>query len=229
MKTLHFMVYHRTKGAKQGPAQAHVRYITRAYDRAHAKAVLYGLLSVSDIPLASAVPQCTPISRPYWRQGSQTPDCWLGFVRAAISDGWTVCACKAQPPQNRAHRSPGTRLKQSTYPKRRAGAVNLQVAHAMNQPEIGEVLRAPMFRGNHMVHMERPRHYPGVGDRLGIAPVASGPVAAGDWSCRETSPVFVSSRLVRSGCRGSRWSGQADVALFLSRRISVAWHADPYS
>jgi hypothetical protein len=24
----------------------------------------------------------------------------------------------------------------------------------MHQPEIGEVLRAPMFRGDHMVHME---------------------------------------------------------------------------
>ena len=38
---------------------------------------------------------------PYTTQDS-VPDCSLRFVRAAIADGWTVCACKAQPPQNRA-------------------------------------------------------------------------------------------------------------------------------
>jgi hypothetical protein len=31
---------------------------------------------------------------PYPTQDS-VPDCWLRFIRAAISDGWTVYACKA--------------------------------------------------------------------------------------------------------------------------------------
>ena len=42
----------------------------------------------------------SPGTLPYTMQDS-VPDCWLCFVRAAISDGWIVCACKAQPPPNR--------------------------------------------------------------------------------------------------------------------------------
>jgi hypothetical protein len=38
MKTLHFDIAHRTKGTQQGPAQAHVRYITRAGEGAGAEA-----------------------------------------------------------------------------------------------------------------------------------------------------------------------------------------------
>src|SRR5262249_16057572 len=38
----------------------------------------------------------SPGTLPYPTQDSG-PDCWLRFVRAAITDGWTVYACKAQP------------------------------------------------------------------------------------------------------------------------------------
>ena len=48
------------------------------------------------------------------------------------------------PPQNRAAPSPSTRLKPSTYPKRRTGAVNLAVAVGMHQSQIREVVRASM-------------------------------------------------------------------------------------
>lgn len=69
--------------------------------------------------------------------------------------GWGRRGCRLTPaPQNRAHRSPCTRLKQSTYPKRRTAAVNLTVARVMNQPSSGEVLLASMLRANHMVHMK---------------------------------------------------------------------------
>src|SRR5262249_19716368 len=42
----------------------------------------------------------SPGTLPYTTQDS-VPDCWLHFVRVAIADGWTICACKAQPPPNR--------------------------------------------------------------------------------------------------------------------------------
>jgi hypothetical protein len=54
---------------------------------------------------------------------------------------------------NRAYQSPGTRLKQSTYPKRRTDAVNLTVAVLMHQPEIREVIRAPMVLRHYVVHV----------------------------------------------------------------------------
>ena len=57
-------------------------------------------------------------------------------------------------PQNRADPSPSTRLKQSTYPKRRTAAVNLAMAGVMHQPQIREVVFAPTFLGNPMMDME---------------------------------------------------------------------------
>jgi len=60
----------------------------------------------------------------------------------------------SQPsPQNRAYQSPGTRLKHSTYPKRRTDAMHLPVAVVMHQPEIREVFRAPVVFGPHVVHV----------------------------------------------------------------------------
>ncbi len=56
-------------------------------------------------------------------------------------------------PQNRAYQSPGTRLKQSTYPKRRTDAVYLTVAVLVHQPEVCEILRAPMLLGPYVVHV----------------------------------------------------------------------------
>lgn len=44
---------------------------------------------------------------PYPTQDS-VPDCWLGFVRVAISDDWTFCACKALLPH---HRTYGSRIR----------------------------------------------------------------------------------------------------------------------
>ena len=32
--------------------------------------------------------------------------------------------------------------------------MNLTVARVMNQPQIGKVIRAPVFLGNHMVHVK---------------------------------------------------------------------------
>ena len=51
------------------------------------------------------------------------------------------------PPQNRADPLPRTRLKPSTYPKRRTGAVNLAVAVGMHQSQIREVVCAPIWLG----------------------------------------------------------------------------------
>jgi hypothetical protein len=90
-------------------------------------------LPCTDVPAYVLPVYASPGTLPSPTQDS-VPDGWRGFVRAAIADGWTVYACKAHPPQNRAHRSPCTWLKQSTYPKRRSAAVNLTVAHVMNQP-----------------------------------------------------------------------------------------------
>ena len=44
------------------------------------------------------------------------PDCWLRFVRAAIADGWTVCACKARPPPNDTCKFPCMPLKPCKRP-----------------------------------------------------------------------------------------------------------------
>jgi len=54
----------------------------------------------TDVPVYVLPVYASPGTLPYTTQDS-VPDCWLCFVRAAISDGWTVYACKAQPPQTR--------------------------------------------------------------------------------------------------------------------------------
>ena len=59
------------------------------------------------------------------------------------------------PPQNRADPSPSTRLKPSTYPKRRTAAVNLAMAGVMDEPQIAEDVRAPLLLRHHMVDVER--------------------------------------------------------------------------
>jgi hypothetical protein len=69
----------------------------------------YGSISGLCIPF-TCVPAydlpvyASPGTLPYPTQDS-VPDCWRGFVRAAISDGWTFCACKAQLPPHRTCRS----------------------------------------------------------------------------------------------------------------------------
>ena len=55
----------------------------------------------------------SPGTLPYLTQDS-VPDCWLHFIRAVISDGWTLCAYKAQPPPNRTCRFHGIRLSNSS-------------------------------------------------------------------------------------------------------------------
>src|SRR5262249_12816700 len=71
-----------------------------------------GSISGLCIPF-TGVPACdlpvyaSPGTLPYPTQDS-VPDCWLGFVRVAISDDWTFCACKAQLPH---HRTYGSRLR----------------------------------------------------------------------------------------------------------------------
>src|SRR5205823_10798699 len=54
----------------------------------------------TDVPAYVLPVYASPGTLPHTTQDS-VPDCWLCFVRAAIADGWTVCACKAQPPPNR--------------------------------------------------------------------------------------------------------------------------------
>jgi hypothetical protein len=73
-----------------------------------------------------------------------------GRVPVGLRDDVTI----TPPPQNRADRLPCTRLKQSTYPKRRPVAVNLTVARVVNQPQIDKVIRAPVLLWNHMMHMK---------------------------------------------------------------------------
>jgi hypothetical protein len=111
------------------------------------------LIPFTGVPAYVLPVYASPGTLPYTTQDS-VPDCWRGFVRAAISGGWTVCACKAQPPQNRAHPSPSTRLKQSTYPKRRTAAVNLAMAGVMHEPQMRESICAPAVLGDHMVDVE---------------------------------------------------------------------------
>jgi hypothetical protein len=71
----------------------------------------------------------------------------------SLHHSFTLDVATTPPPQNRADRSPGTRLKPSTYPKRCTGAVNLAVAGCVHQPQIREVICAAMVLGKHMVHM----------------------------------------------------------------------------
>ena len=54
------------------------------------------LLPFTDVPASVLPVYASSGTLPCPTQDS-VPDCWLRFVRAAIADGWTVCACKAQP------------------------------------------------------------------------------------------------------------------------------------
>jgi hypothetical protein len=58
------------------------------------------------------------------------------------------------PPQNRADPSPSTRLKPSTHPERRTGAVNLTMAIGMHESQIREVVRATMVLGTDMMDVQ---------------------------------------------------------------------------
>jgi hypothetical protein len=65
----------------------------------HTRSILGLCIPFTDVP-AYVLPVYAALGTvPYLTQDS-VPDCWLRFIRAAIADGWTVCACKAQPPQN---------------------------------------------------------------------------------------------------------------------------------
>jgi hypothetical protein len=68
--------------------------------------------------------------------------------------GKEMISLSPSSPQNRAYQSPGTRLKQSTYPKRRTDAVNLPVAVVVHQPEIREVIRPSVTLGLHVVDVD---------------------------------------------------------------------------
>ena len=63
----------------------------------------------TDVPAYVLPVYASPCALPHPTQDS-VPDCWLRFVRAAIADGWTICACKAQPPPNRTYISRCIRL-----------------------------------------------------------------------------------------------------------------------
>jgi hypothetical protein len=58
-----------------------------------------------------------------------------------------------------------------------------------------------VFWESHGAHAV-PLHFPGVGDKPGIGPVASEPVAVGDGPCFEASPVSVSNTPGRVGSSG---------------------------
>ena len=72
---------------------------------------------------------------------------WHGVTRS----GCEMMSPSSHLPQNRANGLPRTRFKQSTCPKRCTAAVNLAVAHVMNQPKIDKVIRAPVLFCNHMM------------------------------------------------------------------------------
>ena len=67
-------------------------------------------LPFTDVPAYVLPVYASPCALPHPTQDS-VPDCWLRFVRAAIADGWTICACKAQPPKNCSCKFPCMPLK----------------------------------------------------------------------------------------------------------------------
>ena len=69
----------------------------------------------TDVPAYVLPVYASPCALPHPTQDS-VPDCWLRFVRAAIADGWTICACKAQPPQNDTCKFPCMPLKPCERP-----------------------------------------------------------------------------------------------------------------
>ena len=79
----------------------------------HTRSIAGLFIPFTDVPASVLPVYASSGTLPYLTHDS-VPDCWLRFVRAAIADGWTVCACKAQPPQNGAcdfHRTPLKHLK----------------------------------------------------------------------------------------------------------------------
>jgi len=65
----------------------------------HNRSISGLFIPFTDVPAYVLPVYASPGTLPSPTQDS-VPDCWLRFVRAAIADGWTICACKAQPPQN---------------------------------------------------------------------------------------------------------------------------------
>ena len=65
----------------------------------HNRSIAGLFIPFTDVPADVLPVYASPGTLPYTTQDS-VPDCWLHFVRAAIADGWTICACKAQPPPN---------------------------------------------------------------------------------------------------------------------------------
>jgi len=66
----------------------------------HTRSISGLFIPFTGVPAYVLPVYASPGTLPYPTQDS-VPDCWLRFVRAAITDGWTVYACKAQPPQTR--------------------------------------------------------------------------------------------------------------------------------
>jgi hypothetical protein len=75
----------------------------------HNRSISGLFIPFTDVPAYVLPVYASPGTLPYTTQDS-VPDCWLYFVRAAIADGWTICACKAQPPPNRTYTSQCIRL-----------------------------------------------------------------------------------------------------------------------
>jgi hypothetical protein len=92
--------------------------------------------------------------RSAWTMTGVTPDRITTDGHDAYLVGYGDDLAIIPSPQNRAHRSPGTRLKPSTYPKRRTGAVKLAMAVVVYQLEIRTIVRAAVFLGNHMVPVQ---------------------------------------------------------------------------
>ena len=69
----------------------------------HTRSISGLLLPFTGVPAYVLPVYASSGTLPYTTQDS-VPDCSLRVVRAVIADGWTVCACKAQPPPNRACR-----------------------------------------------------------------------------------------------------------------------------
>ena len=65
----------------------------------HDRSISGLFIPFTDVPAYVLPVYASPCALPHPTQDS-VPDCWLRFVRAAIADGWTICACKAQPPPN---------------------------------------------------------------------------------------------------------------------------------
>jgi hypothetical protein len=123
----------------------------------------------------------------------------------SLHHSFTLDVASTPPPQKRADRSPGTRLKPSTCPQRRTGAVNLTMAVSMHESQVCEVLRATMVLWHDMVRMENLSIFQVLvtGGTTAVLPLGQVPLAIGQGvgPRPSLSPVILQGRVI-GGIRG---------------------------